>query len=84
MRMYRPKKRKKADEEEEDDFKETPKKKVKRALPDDVDKCKAAIERADASINKWNIKKTEKVKRGRREKGEGRREKRSRTHTLPG
>lgn len=56
---YRPTKKRKAGDA--DDFDETPKKKVKRALPDNVDKCKAAIERVDVSINKWIIKKTEKV-----------------------
>lgn len=54
------KKRKTPTKGEEDDFKETPKKKQKRGLPDDVEKCRAAIERTDASINKWVIKKTEK------------------------
>lgn len=52
---------KKRKKDEADDFDETPKKKVKRALPDNVDKCKAAIERVEVSINKWIIKKTEKV-----------------------
>jgi DNA topoisomerase-1 len=54
------KKRKTPTKGDEDDFKETPKKKQKRGLPEDVEKCRAAIERTDASINKWVIKKTEK------------------------
>lgn len=57
------KKRKKGDEsedEEENDFQETPTKKVKRGLPDNIDKCQNAITKVDASIIKWNVKKTEK------------------------
>lgn len=54
------KKRKTPEKGDEDDFAETPKKKQKRGLPDDVEKCRAAIARVDTSINKWNIKKTEK------------------------
>jgi DNA topoisomerase I len=47
-------------EDNEDDFESTPQKK-RKTLSDDPETVKRQIEKVDTQINKWNIKKTERV-----------------------